>query len=99
MTKFATEQAAAARDSAERPAVRLDDVTLTYGALDQGVAREAGLLRAHGVEAGDRVSMQLPNIPYLLIVYAAVLRRPNCCVVRSCVADGLQCLAAIRSFG
>jgi long-chain acyl-CoA synthetase len=74
MTNFATEQAAAARDSAERPAVRLHDVTLTYWALDQGVARAAGLLRAHGVEAGDRVGMQLPNIPYFPIVYAAVLR-------------------------
>ncbi len=74
MTNFATEQAAAARDSAERPAMRFDNITLTYRDLDAAVARAAGLLRAQGVEPGDRVGMQLPNLPYFPIVYWAVLR-------------------------
>ena len=74
MTNFAPEQAAAARDSAERPAMRFDNITLTYRDLDAAVARAAGLLRAQGVEPGDRVGMQLPNLPYFPIVYWAVLR-------------------------
>ena len=74
MTNFATEQAAAASDAAHRPAIRLDDKTLSYKALDVMVARAAGLLRAHGVGPGDRVGMQLPNDVYFPIVYWAGLR-------------------------
>ena len=74
MTNFATTQATAATDAADRPAVRLDDTTLTYGALDSAVARAAGLLCAHGIGPGDRVGMQLPNVPYFPIIYWGALR-------------------------
>ena len=74
MTNFANVLAAGARDASDRRAVRLDDQTLTYRELDQAVAHTAGLLRAHGVEPGDRVGMQLPNLPYFPIVYWAGLR-------------------------
>ena len=74
MTNFATELSAAAADNPERTAVKLDDVVLSYGVLDAAVGRAAGMLRAMGVEAGDRVGMQLPNVPYFPIVYFAVLR-------------------------
>ena len=47
---------------------------LNYGLLDAAAARAAGLLRAHGVEPGDRVGMQLPNVPYFPIVYYGALR-------------------------
>ncbi len=74
MTNFAQEQAKAATDATDRPAVRLDDLTLTYGMLDGAVALAAGLLRARGVGVGDRVGMQLPNVPYFPVVYFAILR-------------------------
>jgi long-chain acyl-CoA synthetase len=74
MTNFAAELAAAAADAADRPAVRLDDITLTYAPLDAAAARAAGMLRAHGVGAGDRVGIQLPNVPYFPIVYYGALR-------------------------
>ena len=74
MTNFATELAAAASDSPDRPAVKLDDIALTYGVLDAAVQRAAGMLRAKGVEPGDRVGLQMPNVPYFPIVYFAVLR-------------------------
>jgi long-chain acyl-CoA synthetase len=74
VTNFATIQATAVADAPNRPAVRLDDTTLTYGALDTAVARAAGLLRAHGVGPGDRIGMQLPNVPYFPIIYWAALR-------------------------
>jgi long-chain acyl-CoA synthetase len=74
MTNFAQELASAVADGAERPAVKLDDLVLNYGLLDAGAQRAAGLLRAHGVEAGDRVGMQLPNVPYFPVVYFGALR-------------------------
>ena len=37
---------------ASRTAIKLDDVELTYSALDDGTARVAGLLRAKGIQAG-----------------------------------------------
>ena len=37
-------------------------------------ARAAGLLRAKGIEAGDRVAVMLPNVPYFAILYFGILR-------------------------
>ena len=39
----------------DRPALKLDDTTVTYSMLDEGSARVSGLLREKGVEPGDRV--------------------------------------------
>ncbi len=64
-----------ARRDAERVALRLDDVALSYAALDGAAARVAGLLAAHDVGVGDRVGIMLPNVPYFPVVYYAVLRR------------------------
>ena len=74
MTNFATHLAAAAADAADRPAVRLDATTLTYGVLDAAASQAAGVLRAHGVGPNDRVGMQLPNVPYFPIIYWGALR-------------------------
>jgi long-chain acyl-CoA synthetase len=57
-----------------RPAVRLDDLVLTYEALDERSARVAGLLAARGVEPGDRVGLMLPNLPQFAMLYYGVLR-------------------------
>jgi long-chain acyl-CoA synthetase len=57
-----------------RPAVRLDDLVLTYDALDERSARVAGLLAARGVEPGDRVGLMLPNLPQFAMLYYGVLR-------------------------
>src|SRR5438270_10625318 len=74
MTNFAEQLTQAAAADAEHPAVKLDDIVLSYGMLDAAVARAAGLLRARGVSAGDRVGMQLPNVPYFPIIYFGALR-------------------------
>ncbi len=74
VTNFANAQAAAGAECPDHPAVRLDAHVLTYGDLDRAVASTAGLLRARGVKAGDRVGLQLPNVQYFPIVYYAVLR-------------------------
>ena len=64
----------------DRVAFKLDDVELTYGMLDEGSARIAGLLRSKGLEPGDRVGVMLPNVPYFPVVYYGVLRA-GCVVV------------------
>lgn len=74
VTNLALVPVKAAAEAAGHPAVRLDDLTLTYGQLDAAIARAAGLLRAEGVGVGDRVGLQLPNVPTFPIVFYAVLR-------------------------
>jgi long-chain acyl-CoA synthetase len=57
-----------------RVAVRLDDLALTYGDLDERAARAAGLLAARGVRPGDRVGLMLPNVVEFPVLYYGVLR-------------------------
>ena len=63
-----------AERSPELPAIRLGDVELSYGELDERSARLATLLREKGVEPGDRVGVMLPNVPEFPIAYYGVLR-------------------------
>jgi long-chain acyl-CoA synthetase len=58
----------------ERIAIKLDDLELNYSLVDQASARAAGLLAAKGVEAGDRVGVMLPNVPYFPFVFFGALR-------------------------
>jgi long-chain acyl-CoA synthetase len=55
-------------------AVQLDDLELSYRALDAASARVAGLLRAKGVLPGDRVAIMLPNTPHFAVSYYGALR-------------------------
>jgi long-chain acyl-CoA synthetase len=66
--------AEAVERSPEKVAVKLDDVELSYAALDEGSARVAGMLKAVGVGPGDRVGIMLPNVPYFPVAYYGVLR-------------------------
>ena len=63
-----------AASTPDAPAVRLDDVVLSYAALDAASARVAGLLAAKGVGPGDRVGIMLPNVPQFLVAYYGILR-------------------------
>ncbi len=71
-------------DSVERDtdhvALKLDDIEVTYGQLDEASARVAGLLREKGLTKGDRVGIMLPNVPYFAVCYYGVLRA-GCVVV------------------
>jgi len=58
----------------DRIALKLDDTELSYKLLDEASARIAGLIRAKGVEVGDRVAVMLPNVPYFAILYFGILR-------------------------
>jgi long-chain acyl-CoA synthetase len=65
-------------ESAERapraPAIRLGEVELSYGELDERSARLATLLGERGLEPGDRVGVMLPNVPEFPVAYYGVLR-------------------------
>jgi len=63
-----------ARAHPDRPAIRLDDLTLTYRQLSDLSARAADWLHEHGVEPGDRVGIMLPNIVQFPVLYYGVLR-------------------------
>jgi long-chain acyl-CoA synthetase len=56
------------------PAIRLGELDLSYGELDERSARLASLLHEKGVEPGDRVGVMLPNVPEFPIAYYGVLR-------------------------
>jgi long-chain acyl-CoA synthetase len=66
------------RESAEahanKPVALYDGGQLSYAALDALSDRFAAGLRATGLEEGDRVGLQLPNIPQFLIAYFGVLK-------------------------
>src|SRR3954447_1170891 len=68
-TNLATVVADTAQQRADRPAIKLDDLTLTYGQLDEAAARAAALLKDKGLKPGDRVGIMLPHVPYFPIAY------------------------------
>jgi long-chain acyl-CoA synthetase len=71
LARILSETAAEHGDSV---AFKLDDVELSYAMLDAASARAAGLLRARGVEPGDRVGLMLPNVPYFPVLYYGILK-------------------------
>src|SRR3954466_13690452 len=71
LASFLTDTASEHGDSV---ALKLDDAELTYAQLGEASARVAALLESKGFEAGDRVGIMLPNVPYFAAVYYGVLR-------------------------
>jgi long-chain acyl-CoA synthetase len=64
----------AAERTPEAPAIRLGEVELSYGELEERSARLATLLGERGVRQGDRVGVMLPNVPEFPVAYYGVLR-------------------------
>jgi long-chain acyl-CoA synthetase len=75
---------------ADGAALRLDDAVLTYAQLDAASARVAGLLRARGLEPGDRVGIMLPNVPYFPVCYYGVLRAGGVVVPMNVLLKGRE---------
>ena len=73
MTNLADNLTATAKDHPDSPAVKLDDLVLTYAELQEGARRVAAMLKSKGVGPGDRVGMVLPNVPpFPVIFYGAI---------------------------
>jgi len=60
-------------DHPERTAIRLDDLSMSYRQLSEAARRVAGLLRASGIEAGDRVGLMMPNVPAFPVAFYGAL--------------------------
>jgi long-chain acyl-CoA synthetase len=58
----------------EKTALKLDELEMSYRALDTASARVAGLLAQRGIGPGERVGVMLPNVPEFAVVYYGVLR-------------------------
>ena len=63
-----------ARSSPDRPVAVFTGGQLTYRELDQASGCVAAALAAEGIRPGDRVALQLPNIPQFLISYFGILK-------------------------
>jgi len=74
VTNLALNLTRTTRAHAGRVAVRVDDATMTYQALDEASARVAGLLHERGLKPGDRVGVMMPNVAEVPVVYYGVLR-------------------------
>src|SRR5215208_5545780 len=71
-------------------AYRLDDAEVSWQAVDEGSARVAGLLKAKGLEPGDRVGIMLPNVPYFPVAYYGVLRAGGTVVPMNVLLKGRE---------
>src|SRR5580693_2059962 len=63
-----------ARRAPAKTAVILGAATLSYAQLDELSDRVAASLTAGGLAPGDRVGLQLPNIPQFVIAYFGILK-------------------------
>jgi long-chain acyl-CoA synthetase len=63
-----------ARRAPAKTAVILGETKLSYARLDELSDRAAASLAAAGVQPGDRVGLQLPNIPQFVIAYFGILK-------------------------
>src|SRR5215217_8239936 len=73
VTNLARNLTATAERHGDRPAVRLDDLVLTYEQLLDSARRVRALLKSRGVGPGDRVGIVLPNVPaFPVLFYGAV---------------------------
>jgi long-chain acyl-CoA synthetase len=79
-----------ASEDGARPALKLEDNVVTYGMLNEGAARVAGLLKARGLKPGDRIGVMLPNVPYFGAVYYGVLRAGGVVVPMNVLLKGRE---------
>ena len=73
MTNLAENLTTTAKEHGDRPAVRLDDVVLSYDDLLDGARRISALLKSKGVGPGDRVGLVLPNVPPFPVLFYGAL--------------------------
>ena len=86
---------------ADRTAVVLGDLRLTYKQLWDHSRQYAQVLRDKGVGAGDKVAILLPNTPHFPLTYFAVLSLgavavPVHALLKSCRTRAPSCSSARR---
>jgi long-chain acyl-CoA synthetase len=73
MTNLGSLLGRAADGHPDHPALRLDDLVLSYAQLREAAGRMSALLAAQGVQPGDRVGIMLPNVPAFPIAFYGAL--------------------------
>ncbi|HWG93335.1 MAG TPA: AMP-binding protein, partial [Mycobacteriales bacterium] len=58
----------------EKPLCHINDLTFTYAQVDEISGRIATSLLGLGLERGDKVAVQLPNLPQFLFTYFGILK-------------------------
>src|SRR5918992_665086 len=79
-----------AAEHGDRTAFKLDDVELSYSMLDGASTHLSGLLKARGLEPGDRVGLMLPNVPYFPAIYYGILRAGGIVVPMNVLLKGRE---------
>lgn len=74
MTNLASMVPASAASNPGGVVIKLDDIEISYGALEVLSAKVAALLAERGVKAGDRVALISPNLPQMPPIYYGILR-------------------------
>lgn len=64
----------AARETPDRDAIVFGDIRLAYSFVESVAGQVANLLRARGIEPGDKVALSCPNLPYFPMVYFGALK-------------------------
>jgi long-chain acyl-CoA synthetase len=77
MTNLSSLLDRAAADQPDHPAIRMDDLMLTYAQLHEAAGRMSTLLTSAGITPGDRVGMMLPNVPAFPVAFYGALRPPG----------------------
>jgi long-chain acyl-CoA synthetase len=75
MTSVADLIPAAAQRRPDKPALIHGEAVITYGELEDRVARCAGALQALDIEPGDRVALLLGNVPEFVVALHGALHR------------------------
>src|SRR6476659_2293863 len=75
MSNLSLNLVATARNHPDRPALRCDELVLTFSQFDAAAARVATRLEQAGIEPGDRVGLMLPNTPAFAVAFYGILRR------------------------
>ena len=63
----------AAAGHPDQPAIRMDELVLSYAQLREAAGRMGTLLASLGVEPGDRVGIMLPNVPAFPVAFYGAL--------------------------
>src|SRR5687768_648609 len=58
----------------DKPLCHINDLTFTYAQVDELSGRVASALLATGLQRGDKVALQLPNLPQFLFTYFGLMK-------------------------
>ena len=73
MTSISSLLDRSATEYPDHPALRMDELVLSYAQLHDAAGRMSTLLASLGVEPGDRVGLMLPNVPAFPVAFYGAL--------------------------